>query len=141
MNIDSIEQGIVIDHIRAKAGMEVYKFLHLDQLDCAVALIKNAKSTKMGRKDIIKIDDEIDVDLKALGYIDPDITVNVIRDGRIVQKLHLDLPERVVNIIRCKNPRCITTVEPELPQVFELTDREARVYRCAYCESKAERKG
>lgn len=137
MNIDSIKRGIVIDHIHAGRSMDIYKYLHLDELECSVAIIKNVKSSLMGRKDIIKIDDNIDVDLDVLGYIDPDVTINIIEDGRIVEKKHIALPEKLVNVIRCKNPRCITSVEQELPQVFKLTDRENRVYRCLYCETQA----
>lgn len=139
MNIDSIKRGIVIDHIHAGRSMDIYKYLHLDELECSVAIIKNVKSSLMGRKDIIKIDDNIDVDLDVLGYIDPDVTINIIEDGHIVEKKHIALPEKLVNVIRCKNPRCISSTEQELPQVFVLTDREKRVYRCRYCETKAER--
>ncbi len=136
MNIDSIKNGIVIDHIEAGKSMQLYKFLNLDSLDCSVAIIKNVVSKKMGKKDIIKIDEEIDVDLDVLGYIDPNITVNVIKDGVRIKKFNLELPERVINVIRCKNPRCITSVERGIDQVFKLTDRENRIYRCIYCESK-----
>ena len=139
MNIDSIKNGYVIDHIKAGMAMEIYRVLKLDRLDCHLAIIKNAVSGKMGKKDIIKIDELIELDLKALGYIDPGITVNVIKDGEIVDKHHLELPESITNVIKCKNPRCITTVEQELPHVFKLTDTEKRVYRCIYCETKAER--
>ncbi|NLD59907.1 MAG: aspartate carbamoyltransferase regulatory subunit [Clostridiales bacterium] len=137
MNIDAIRNGIVIDHIRAGGGMEIYRLLNLEALDCSVALIKNVTSAKMGRKDIIKIDRTLDVDLDALGYIDPDITINLIRDGELIEKHHPELPDRITNIIRCKNPRCITTTEQELKQVFKLTDRKERVYRCIYCEARA----
>ena len=137
MIIGKIEDGIVLDHIKAGRGMELYRILGLDNLDCQVALIKNADSGKMGRKDIIKIDRALDVDLDALGYIDPDITINVIVDGVLTEKRHPELPETITNIIKCKNPRCITTTEQELPQVFKLTDREHRVYRCLYCEGQA----
>lgn len=136
MNIDSIKNGIVIDHIEAGKSMQLYHFLHLDSLDCSVAIIKNVVSKKMGKKDIIKIDEEIDIDLDVLGYIDPNITVNIIKDGVRIKKCHLALPERVTNVIKCKNPRCITSVERGIDQVFKLTDREARIYRCIYCESK-----
>ena len=137
LNIDSIENGIVIDHITAGLGMRIYELLELDKLDTCVAIIKNAPSELMGRKDIIKIDQALDVDLDALGYIDPDITINVIVDGVLTEKRHPELPETITNIIKCKNPRCITTTEQELPQVFKLTDREKRVYRCLYCEGQA----
>ena len=136
MNIDSIKQGIVIDHIKAGKSMQIYRYLHLDELDCAVAIIKNAKSQKQGLKDIIKIDEDFDINLEVLGYIDPDITVNIIKDGKIVEKRQLELPERIVNVRRCKNPRCITSVEQEIDHVFQLVDRERREYRCIYCESE-----
>ena len=139
MNIDSIINGIVIDHIAAGRGMMLYKLLHLDRLDCSVAIIKNVHSNKMGKKDIIKVDAAIDLNTDVIGYVDPNATVNVIRDGKLVEKKAIVLPERLVNVIRCKNPRCISTTEQELPQVFVLTDREKGVYRCRYCETKAER--
>lgn len=137
MIIGKIEDGIVLDHIKAGRGMELYRILRLDNLDCQVALIKNADSGKMGRKDIIKIDRIIDIDLDAIGYVDPGITVNIIKGGELAKRTHIDLPEEITNVIHCKNPRCITTTEQELPHVFKLTDREKRVYRCIYCESKA----
>ena len=140
MIIDEIHNGMVIDHIRAGGAMELYRILGLEELSCSVAIIKNAASDKMGKKDIIKIDEEIDLDLDVLGYVDPGITVNIIRDGRRVQKFKPDLPERVTNVIKCKNPRCITTTEQELDHIFKLTDRENRVYRCIYCDSPAKRK-
>ena len=138
MNIDSINNGIVLDHITAGKSMQIYKLLNLDRLDCSVAIIKNVKSSKMGRKDIIKIDEAIDVNLDVLGYLDPDITVNIIRNGVRIQKLKLSPPEELVNVISCKNPRCITTVEQELDHVFKLVDRDTKTYRCIYCEAKAE---
>ncbi len=134
MNIDGIQNGYVIDHIRAGNAMTIYRYLGLDRLDCSVAIIKNAKSQRMGRKDIIKIDELIPVDLDALGYIDPDVTVNVIRDEKLAEKKRLALPQRVVNVIHCKNPRCITQVEQEIEHVFVLTDRDRGTYRCLYCE-------
>ncbi|NLD52391.1 MAG: aspartate carbamoyltransferase regulatory subunit [Clostridiales bacterium] len=137
MNIDSIKNGIVIDHIAAGQGMRIYNFLNLGQLDCSVALIKNAASNKQGKKDIIKIDTLLNIDMNALGFIDPTITINVIRDGVRVEKYHPELPERMTNIVKCKNPRCITSTEQELPHVFVLVDREKDEYRCLYCESKA----
>ncbi len=137
MNIDSIKNGIVIDHIKAGQGMRIYDFLELDKLDCSVAIIKNASSSKMGKKDIIKIDSNLNVDLNALGYIDPNITINVIKDSVRVKKYHPELPDTITNIIRCKNPRCITSTEQELPHIFKLIDREKDEYRCLYCESKA----
>ena len=138
MNIDSITNGIVIDHIAAGRGMQLYKLLNLDELDCPVAIIMNVHSRKMGRKDIIKVDAAIDLDIDAIGYVDPNATVNIIRDGALVEKKDIGLPEKLVNIIRCKNPRCITTTEQELTQLFILTDRSKGVYRCRYCEAKAE---
>ena len=134
MNIDGICNGYVIDHIKAGRAMMIYRYLGLDKLDCSVAIIKNVKSQRMGRKDIIKIDELIPVDLEILGYIDPDVTVNIIRDDRLVEKKQLALPARVVNVIRCKNPRCITQVEQEIEHVFFLADRERGTYRCLYCE-------
>ena len=139
MIIGKIEDGIVLDHIKAGRGMELYRILGLDNLDCQVALIKNADSGKMGRKDIIKIDREMELDWDLIGYVDPSITVNSIRDGQLVEKRTLKLPERIRGVLRCKNPRCITSVEQELPQEFVLTDREKRVYRCIYCETQAEK--
>ena len=139
MNIDSIKNGIVLDHIKAGKSMEIYKFLNLEELDCSVAIIKNVNSRLMGKKDIIKIDDDIDVNLDVLGYIDPGITVNIIKDEKLVKKCHLTLPETVKNVIKCKNPRCITTTEQEIEHIFKLTDRKNKIYRCIYCESKAKR--
>jgi len=136
MNIDSIKNGIVIDHITAGKGMELYRLLKLDQLDCSVALIKNAVSQKMGKKDIIKIEGNLDIDLNVLGVLDHSITINIIKNAEIVEKHQLSLPETVTNIIKCKNPRCITSIEQELPHKFKLTDRKNRIYRCIYCESK-----
>ncbi len=138
MNIDSIKNGIVIDHITAGKGMELYRLLSLGDLDCTVALIKNVGSKKMGKKDIIKVDADIDLSMDILGFIDPNVTVNVIRGGKNVEKRRIGLPERLTDVIKCKNPRCITTTEQELSHVFVLTDVEARVYRCLYCEAKAD---
>ena len=137
MIIGKIENGIVLDHIKAGAGMKLYKILSLDSLDCQVALIKNAESQKLGRKDIIKIDRIIDVNLDAIGYIDAGITVNIIENGKLAKRTHIEPPEEITDVIKCRNPRCITTTEQELPHVFRLTDRENLVYRCIYCESKA----
>lgn len=137
MKIDSIKNGIVIDHIEAGYGMEIYNFLKLDELDCSVALIKNAFSKKTGKKDIIKIDSELNIDLDVLGYIAPSATVAIIKDGVIVKKSKLELPSTVKNVIKCKNPRCITSVEQEIEHEFRLVDKENRIYRCIYCESKA----
>lgn len=138
MNIDSIKNGIVIDHIQAKKGMEIYNALKLGELDCSVAIITNAKSKKMGRKDIIKIDKNIDLDLNILGYIDSNITINIIRDDVRIDKYHVELPKEIVGLIKCKNPRCITSIENELKQIFILTDKEKKAYRCKYCETLKE---
>lgn len=137
MNIDSIRNGVVIDHITAGGGMKLYDLLGLDKLDCPVALINNVASRKRGKKDIIKIDADINVDLDIIGYVDPDATVNIIRDGVLVEKRTMQLPEMLTNVIECKNPRCITSCEQELAHVFKLTDREQKIYRCLYCETKA----
>ena len=137
MNIDSIQNGVVIDHITAGCGMKLYHLLGLDELDCSIALIRNVSSKKMGRKDIIKIDADISVNLDVIGYVDPDATVNIIKDGKLVEKTSIAMPEQLVNVIQCKNPRCITTCEQELSHVVRLTDRENKVYRCIYCETKA----
>ena len=136
MNIDSIVNGIVIDHITAGKGKEIYNLLHLSNLDCMVALIANAASVKMGRKDIIKIDAAIELDTDALGYVDPGVTVSIIADGKTIEKKKLDLPEELEGVLHCKNPRCITSTEQELSPIFKLTDRAKREYRCIYCESK-----
>ena len=133
LNISGIKEGVVLDHIQAGKSMEIYKYLGLGKMDCTVAIIKNARSSKMGRKDIIKIEGPLDsLDLDVLGYIDHTITVNIIRDERIVEKRCLSLPDRLVNVIHCKNPRCITSVEQELPHIFYLADKEKEVYRCQY---------
>ncbi|MBQ9980073.1 MAG: aspartate carbamoyltransferase regulatory subunit [Oscillospiraceae bacterium] len=140
MNIDSIHNGVVLDHIKAGKSMDIYKYLHLDELDCSVAIIKNVRSGRMGKKDIIKIDSPVEVDLDVLGYIDSNITVNIIRDGVRVEKKHLELPQKLVNIIHCKNPRCITTSESQLDAIFFLSNAETHTYRCAYCEAEESRK-
>ena len=137
MHIDSIQNGIVLDHIKAGKSMEIYNFLGLDKLDCSVAIIRNVHSDKMGKKDIIKIETERDLNLDIIGYVDPDATVNVIRDGQLIEKKTLDLPETLTDVIFCKNPRCITSVEQELSHVFRLTDKQNKVYRCLYCETQA----
>ena len=137
MNIDSIKNGIVIDHIAAGRGMELYRLLELEKLDCTVALIKNVGSRKTGKKDIIKIDADIEIDTDILGFIDPDVTVNVIKNDKIVEKKAIALPEKLTNVLVCKNPRCISATEQEVPQIFTLADKEKRVYRCLYCETKA----
>ena len=134
LNIGGLNTGIVIDHIEAGVGMKIYSYLHLDDLDNSVAIIKNARSNKMGRKDIIKIDNIINIDYSVLGFIDPNITVNVVQNEEIVRKIELVLPDKVENVIRCKNPRCITTTESYLNQIFRLVDRTRREYRCEYCD-------
>ena len=136
MNIDPIQNGVVIDHIPAGKAMALYQHLNLEQADCSVAILKNVPSQRLGRKDIIKIDDGMDIDWDVLGYIAPDCTINVIRDGVISEKRHLALPEKLVNVIRCRNPRCITTIEQELPHIFYLADEKTETYRCMYCEEK-----
>ena len=137
LNVSSISEGFVFDHIKAGKSMEIYKYLKLDKLDCTIAIIKNADSNKMGKKDIMKIECPIDViDLDILGYIDNNITVNIIKDNVVVEKKLLKLPEKIVNVLKCKNPRCITSTEQGLDQVFVLTDEEKKTYRCQYCEQK-----
>ncbi len=140
MNIDSIQNGYVIDHITAGNGMKIYDLLGLDTLDCPVAIIRNASSSKLGKKDIIKVDRDIDLNLEAIGYIDPGATVNYIKDSKLIEKKKLCLPEKLVNVIRCKNPRCITSVEQQLDHVFKLVDRDNKIYRCMYCETKYDNK-
>ena len=137
MNIDSIRNGIVIDHITAGRGMELYHLLGLDKLDCSIAIIKNVHSNKMGKKDIIKIDEDIELDMNVLGYVDPGVTIDIIKDGKLVEKKRATLPREIKNVIFCKNPRCITSTEQELPHIFKLTDEQNRVFRCIYCETKA----
>ena len=141
LNVGSISEGFVLDHIEAGRSMDIYKYLHLDKLDCCVAITKNAKSNKMGRKDIIKIECPIDfMDLDILGFIDHNITINIIEDEKIVEKKQLKLPKEIRNVIRCKNPRCITSIEQGLDHVFVLTDEENQIYRCKYCEEKYRRR-
>ncbi len=137
LNISGLKEGIVLDHIKAGKSMEIYKYLGLDRVDSQVAIIKNARSNKMGRKDIIKIEGSLDeVDLDILGFVDHNITVNIIRDDKIVEKKVLHLPKRITNILRCKNPRCITSTEQELPHIFFLSDEADQTYRCLYCEER-----
>ena len=137
LNIGGLKNGIVLDHIQAGKSMDIYKYLKLDKLDCQVAIIKNARSSKMGRTDILKIEGGLDVvDLDVLGYIDHNITVNIIKDEKIIEKRTVKLPKKLTNVIKCKNPRCITSIEQELPHVFLLADEENQIYRCAYCEEK-----
>ena len=137
MRIGHIENGIVLDHISAGNAMNIYNVLKLGELDCTVALIKNADSPKMGKKDIIKISTLLDIDLDVLGYLDPGITVNIIREGQVAERRRLALPQRVVDVIKCRNPRCITSVEREIVHEFKLTDPTRKIYRCIYCEQKA----
>ena len=137
LNVSGLKEGFVLDHIRAGKSMSIYRYLGLDKLDCQVAITKNARSSKMGRKDIIKIECGIDVlDLDVLGYIDHNITINIIKDEKIVEKKTLKLPKKITDVIHCKNPRCITSIEQGLPHVFVLTDEEKEVYRCMYCEEQ-----
>lgn len=137
MNIDSIQNGVVIDHIAAGCGMKLFNLLGLYELDASVAIIKNVQSKKMGKKDIIKIDADINLNLDVIGYVDPDATVNVIKNGVLTEKMSIDMPETLLNVIQCKNPRCITSCEQELDQIFKLSDKENKEYRCLYCETKA----
>ncbi|MDF2541644.1 MAG: hypothetical protein K0S47_1362 [Herbinix sp.] len=141
LNIGGLNQGIVIDHIKAGGAMKIYTYLNLENLDCSVAIIKNAKSNKMGKKDIIKIEGTLEeLNLDILGVLDPSITINMIDQGTIIDKKNPNLPEKVTNVIKCKNPRCITSVEQDLPHTFKLTDRNKCVYRCVYCEQAFERR-
>lgn len=137
LNVGKLQEGFVLDHIQAGKALSIYNSLKLNKLDCCVAIIKNARSNKMGKKDIIKVECPVDVvDLDILGFIDHNITVNIIRDGEIITKKELSLPKKITNIIKCKNPRCITSIEQELPHVFLLTDTDREIYRCKYCEEK-----
>ena len=140
MNIYGLSNGIVLDHIKAGKGMKIYELLGLDKLTCTVAIIQNATSSKLGRKDIIKIDSIIDLDLDVLGYVDSNVTIDIIRDGKVAEKQRCSLPERLSNVIRCHNPRCITTAEPSLPQEFRLVNRDQRIYRCCYCDTEYKEK-
>ena len=136
MNIDGVNTGYMLDHIEAGKGLDIYNFLKLDKADCTVAIIQRAESTKYGKKDIIKIDGDIPIDCDTLGYLDPNITVNRIRDGKLLEKIHLELPELLVDVVKCRNPRCITSVEQEIVHKFRLTDREQARYRCIYCDAE-----
>lgn len=136
LNIDSLNRGIVIDHIKAGKSMDIYNYLNLDQLDCCVAIIKNAKSNKFGKKDMIKIEGVIDIDLNVLGFVDHNITVDIINNGKIIEKKKLKLPDEVVNVIKCKNPRCITSTETQIEHIFKLSDTKKGIYRCVYCEQE-----
>ena len=137
MKIDAIQNGIVIDHITADKGMELYNLLNLDELKVPVAIIKNAQSKKLGKKDIIKIDGDITVDFDAIGYVSPSATVSIIKNSKVFDKKTIELPEKLKDVIKCKNPRCITPTEQELPHFIKRTDKKNKVYRCIYCESKA----
>lgn len=141
MNIDSIQNGIVIDHITAGYGMKLYELLHLDNVDASVAIIKNATSKKIGKKDIIKIDADISIDLDVIGYVDPQATVNIIKNGVKVNKYSIEMPRQLTDVIKCKNPRCITQTEQELKHIFHLTDEKKGIYRCIYCETQADKNG
>ncbi len=136
MNVDGVNNGIVLDHIKAGLSMKIYKLLGLDKLTCTVAIIQHVSSTKYGKKDIIKIDEDIELDFDVLGYIDSNITVNKVKDGKLSSKVHLSLPETLKDVVVCKNPRCITSVEQEIVHTFKLVDRDKKVYRCAYCDSE-----
>lgn len=137
MLVNPIKEGVVIDHITVGNSMRIFEALHLDELDCQIAIIKNCDSVKMGKKDILKINHTIDINFDVLGYIDPGVTVNFIKDSKIYKRQHLELPEKITDIIKCKNPRCITSVEQELAHIFRLTNREKGIYRCIYCEAGA----
>lgn len=139
MNIDTIENGYVIDHITAGNAMKIYELLKLNELECQVALITNAKSKKTKIKDLIKIGKLIDIDFEKLAFIDPNITVNIVKDNKIIEKRKLELPEKLINVTKCKNPRCITSIERDLDQIFKLTDKEKQTYRCIYCEMSLEK--
>ena len=136
MNIDGVNTGVVLDHIKAGKSMQIYKLLGLGKLDCCVAIIQNADSEKYGKEDIIKVDGNISLDFDILGYIDSNITVNIVKNGELEKKVHLDLPERLSDVIKCKNPRCITSIEQEIPHKFKLVDRKKKVYRCIYCDAE-----
>lgn len=136
LNIDSLNKGIVIDHIKAGKSMDIYNYLNLEKLDCSVAIIKNAKSNKFGKKDIIKIEGILDIDLNVLGFIDHNITVDIIDNGKIIEKKKLTLPNEVINVIKCKNPRCITSIEQQIEHRFKLSNSQKGIYRCIYCEQE-----
>ena len=137
LNISGLNNGVVIDHIQAGGAFEIYNYLNLDKEDdCSVAIIKNAKSNKTGKKDMIKFEGPIRADLDILGALSPNLTINIIKDGTIVEKRHLSLPETVTNILKCRNPRCITSIEQELPHKFKLADKNTGIYRCIYCEQR-----
>lgn len=137
MRVDSMKDGMVIDHIACGKAMDIYSMLSLDKLDCAIALLQSVPSKKMGKKDIIKIDRILDINFDALGFISPNITIDIVRGGEVVEKKHIELPEKLTDILVCKNPRCITSVEQDIHHVFRLTDKEKGIYRCIYCDTKA----
>ena len=137
MHVDSIKNGVVIDHIDAGRAMQIYQLLSLDKIDSTVAILKNVPSAKMGKKDIIKIDCDIDINYDELGFISPNITVAIVRDGEVVEKKHIELPEKLVDVLQCKNPRCITTTEQDIKHIFKLSNRETGTYRCIYCDTEA----
>ena len=137
MNIDSIQNGVVIDHIAAGSAMRLYELLGLDDINVSVAIIKNVTSRKMGKKDIIKIDGEIPINFDLIGFVDPEATLNIIKDGELLEKKRITMPKELKNVIKCKNPRCITSTEQELPHIFKLTDEKNKIYRCIYCETRA----
>ena len=139
MDISGVNTGIVLDHIQPGKSLKIYELLHLDKVDCTLAVIQNASSTKYGAKDIIKIDGKIDLNFDVLGYIDPNITVNIVEDGKLVKKVHMSVPETLTNVLTCKNPRCITSCEQGIDQIFHLVDPEKKVYRCAYCDAEYKR--
>lgn len=137
INVDEIQNGFVLDHIQAGRAMAIYHYLKMEELDCQIAIIKNARSSKMGKKDIIKVEGPLDmVDLDTIAFIDHNITVDIIKDGKLVEKRELNLPEKIVNVLHCKNPRCITSIEQELNHVFVLTDKDKGLYRCQYCDEQ-----
>ena len=136
MNVDGVNTGIVLDHIKAGKSMDIYNYLGLDKLDCAVALLQNVSSTKYGKKDIIKIDSDIQLDFDVLGYIDSNITVNIVKDGKLQKKYHMELPQTLTDVLKCKNPRCITSVEQEITHIFKLADKGKGTYRCMYCDAE-----
>ncbi len=141
LNVGKIEEGFVLDHIKAGESLDIYHKLNLDKLDCTVAIIKNARSNKMGKKDLLKVECDVEMlDLDVLGFIDHSITVNVIKNGEIIEKKALELPKKITNVIKCKNPRCITSIEQELPHIFFLADEDEGVYRCRYCEEKFDKR-
>ena len=137
MNIDGVSTGIVLDHIKAGKSMQIYELLRLEKINNCVAIIQNADSSKYGKKDIIKIDQLIDLDFDVLGYVDNNITVNIVKDGKLFEKKHLELPETLTDVIKCKNPRCITSIEQEIVHKFKLVDKEKQVYRCVYCDAES----